>query len=521
MSDSSANHTGIDLKWVAAATTVVLAIVAASVLLYYLIDILLLLFLGIVVSAALQPGHVRLCTWGVPRGVAVVLIFLIVIVGFVAVTMAVAPVVIDEVTKFTVYLPDTYTEVRRHMRNHETALMRVIGQRLPSYDALVTSLVALTPTYFANVMQVTAGVLTTLAYVVTVFVFGIYWTLELPRIERLIVSSLPVHRRARTLTMWHEIEVKLGGYMRGQFLAMGVVGAISGLGYLLIGLPNVLVLAVLAAALEAVPLIGPVLAAVPAVAVALPLGTPTVLAVIGLAVFVQVLENNLIMPRIMTGTVGTSALVALAAVLAFGVLYGVLGVLIAIPVTAVIQVIVDRVLINAEPRAVPASAATQLEDLSSRVWQIRQQLRTRLRGRDSRMGIDPDTADHVGDAVDQQIEKAVDHVEHVLQTTGEQLGRVPAEAHAAAIEDLEDATTQLEEAVSEMAKVAEVDGPKRPDADPHPQLRGAAQRAEGAVERAQATLAQAQDAAAEPSPNGGEPPVTHRRRRARKRVARD
>jgi predicted PurR-regulated permease PerM len=95
MTTGDANHSGIDLKWVAAATTVVLAIVAGAVLLYYLIDIVLLLFLGIVVSAALQPWHVKLCNWGVPRGVSIVLVFMIVIVALVAVTMTVAPVVID------------------------------------------------------------------------------------------------------------------------------------------------------------------------------------------------------------------------------------------------------------------------------------------------------------------------------------------------------------------------------------------------------------------------------------------
>src|SRR4030095_5766731 len=126
-----------------------------------------------------------------------------------------------------------------------------------------------------------------------------------------------------------------------------------------IGLPNVLVLGILAALFEAVPMIGPVLAAIPALAVALPMGLPTVLAGIALATFVQVIENNLIVPRIMSGTVGTSGLLGMAAVLAFGTLYGILGVFIAIPITAVIQVIVDRLLINAEPRGGTATGAAE------------------------------------------------------------------------------------------------------------------------------------------------------------------
>jgi len=91
---------------------------------------------------------------------------------------------------------------------------------------------------------------------------------------------------------------------------MLAIGAGSAFGYAMIGLPNVLALAVLAGLLEAVPMIGPVLAVVPAVLVALPLGGHTVLLVIGLAVLLQLIENNILIPRIMHHAVGVSALVA-------------------------------------------------------------------------------------------------------------------------------------------------------------------------------------------------------------------
>jgi predicted PurR-regulated permease PerM len=199
---------------------------------------------------------------------------------------------------------------------------------------------------------------------------------------------------AYTLTIWHEIESKLGGFMRGQFLVMLSVGFISAIGYAVIGLPNVLVLGVLAALFEAVPLVGPVLAAVPALLVALPLGMPTVFTVIGFATIVQLLESNLLVPRIMHGAVGTSALIGLFAVLAFGTLYGIMGVFIAIPIAAVVQVIVDHLVINGEPDLAAATTnAPQVDALLARVRQLRQQARTRLRARETRMGFDPEIDD--------------------------------------------------------------------------------------------------------------------------------
>src|SRR6185295_10963293 len=114
-------------------------------------------------------------------------------------------------------------------------------------------------------------------------------------------------------------------------------------------------------------------------------------------------------------TVGVSALVGLLAVLVFGTLYGILGVLIAIPMTAVIQVLLDTMVVNAEPVAERVGLVDNpWADLRVRVRSLRQQARARLRARTSRMGIDPATADHVVDDVDQQIEVAVARVETLI-----------------------------------------------------------------------------------------------------------
>ena len=294
----------------------------------------------------------------------------------------------------------------------------------------------------------TTGVLKLFAYFVTVLVVGFYGTMEVPRLERLLLSLLAVERRARALNIWHEIESKLGGFMRGKGLAMLTIGAASAIGYALIGLPNILALAVLAGLLEAVPLIGPVLAVVPALLVALPLGPTTVLLVIGFTVILQLIESNVLIPRIMHRAVGVSALVGILAVLVFGTLYGFLGVLVAIPMTAVIQVLLDSTLVNAEPAGEPqALGGSPWAGLRTRVRALRQQARVRLRARTSRMGIDPATADHVVDAVDQQIEVAVARVEKIISAAEETAEPMAAQERAAIVDELRGATEEIEQAV--------------------------------------------------------------------------
>ena len=455
MSEGANSPGSIDLRSIAAATAVVIGMVVMAAVAYLLLDVLLLLFVGIVIAAALRPWHVVLCRWGVPKGLAVLLIYLFLLIGLVLIALVVAPVLIEQIGAFVAGVPGTYASARSHLRASGTAPFHFLGQRLPSFERLTRDLTELAPQLYQGTLGVTTNIVKLPVYFVTVLAIGFYWTMEVPRFERLLLSLLAVERRPRVLNAWHEIESKLGGFMRGQGLAMLSIGVASALGYALIGLPNVLALGVLAGLLEALPLIGPVLAVGPAVLAALPLGLHTVLLVIGLAVLLQLIESNVLIPRIMHHSVGVSALVGLLAVLVFGTLYGILGVLIAIPMIAVIQVLLDTIVVNAEPVAEPAGlAGSPWEALRARVRALRQQARGRLRARTSRMGIDLATADHVVDAVDQQIEVAVARVEKLISVAKETSEPLAADAQAAIVEKLQRATEQLEQAVERVDTIA-------------------------------------------------------------------
>lgn len=246
MSDGTAETRKLDLGNAAAVTVLVVSIIGAAFLLYYLIDIVILLFLGIVVAAAVQPGHVRLCRLGLPKGLSVFLIYLLFAAAIILMGLLVVPVLIEEISKFASALPENYAASRATLRASSISLLRLIGERLPPFAALTQSSSVSSAVLFERVLGFTSGTVAFFASLVTVLVVGFYWTMEVPRLERLIVSFFPVARRAQVLNIWHEIEFKLGAFIRGQGLAMLAIGVASGLGYFMIGLPNVLVLAVLA-----------------------------------------------------------------------------------------------------------------------------------------------------------------------------------------------------------------------------------------------------------------------------------
>jgi hypothetical protein len=122
--------------------------------------------------------------------------------------------------------------------------------------------------------------------------------------------------------------------------------------------------------------------------------------------------------------------------------------LIAIPLTAVVQVLLDSMVINAEPRRPPSLGGAPWVALRTRVRSLREQARVRLRGRESRMGIDPATIDHLGDAVDQHIEEAVACVETIIAVAQQTPEPLPAGERAELIDKLHGAAEDIEGAVA-------------------------------------------------------------------------
>jgi predicted PurR-regulated permease PerM len=496
---SPGTHNG-DLRHAAAIIALAIVMVGAAALLYFLIDILLILFLGIVVAAALQPGHVWLSRWGVPKGLAVLLIYLVLLVSLVLIAVLVGPVLFAQLTTLTASVPEQYSTLVTSLQTSPTPLLQRLGSSLPPFSVLTQNLAALTPRFFADLVAFMTSTVRFCAYFVVVLAIGFYWTIEVPRLERLVLSFLPVARRPQALAIWQEIEYKLGAFVRGQGLAMLIIGVASAIGYLLIGLPNVLVVAVLAGLLEAMPIIGPIVTAVLAALLAVPQGVTSVFLVLAFSTLLQQVESNVLIPRIMSHAIGISSLAGLFAVLIFGTLYGFLGAFVAIPLTVVVHVLLDHLIINPEPEPeTPTFTAPLLGALLARLQALRQRLRLRSRERDSRLGGNPQTAEHRADSFDQRIEQAVERVETIITTTQEDATAMTSEERAAIMTEVQQATQTMEHAVEQtdtaLPTAQSEDQGKEPatEAPGVEELHQATQQVEQAVQRAGTVLTEAQE----------------------------
>ena len=161
-----------------------------------------------------------------------------------------------------------------------------------------------------------------------------------------LIKLVPPSQRSHAATALDDCRTALRLWLKGRLLAMVLIGLLTGIGLWLIGVPSYFALALLAALLEFIPFFGPILAAVPAILLAL-LGSPAdALLVAGLFLVLQQVEGNLITPIIQEHAVELPPALLLFALLAFGLLFGVLGVILAEPLTVAIFVLVKRLYVR-------------------------------------------------------------------------------------------------------------------------------------------------------------------------------
>ena len=175
---------------------------------------------------------------------------------------------------------------------------------------------------------------------ITTVVISLYFSLEKPKVINDLAGFFNKDRAEEVKEFFHEVDNQLGNWIRGEMILMTVIGLITFLGLIALKMPYALPLAIIAGLLEIIPNIGPVFSAIPAIAVAfLTFGWPAAIAIAGLYLVVQQLENNLIVPKIMRTNVNINPLVSILGILIGAKLFGVVGALLAVPIFIVFRTV--------------------------------------------------------------------------------------------------------------------------------------------------------------------------------------
>ena len=189
-------------------------------------------------------------------------------------------------------------------------------------------------------------VLSTVSFILAMLVLSIYFLIGLPRIKVFAYQLVPHSRRPRVILIGDEILAKVGGYVLGNFITSVIAGLGTFFWLLAWGVPYPILLAMFVAFLDLIPVIGSTVGGAVVSLVALTVSLPVAVATLAFYIVYRLAEDYLIVPRVMGRTVQVPAIVSLIAVLIGGVLLGIVGALVAIPVAAAIRLLLHEVAIR-------------------------------------------------------------------------------------------------------------------------------------------------------------------------------
>jgi len=352
-------------SWVArgAGLTVGVGLVLAAVgLLFAARDVVLLVFLAILLGAALEPLVAVIRGWtGRGRGLSILIVYAVFFAAVVGVAVFIVPAALVQLGAALAKLPSFLEQVRAWGSNlRPSALGEGIGALVDAVKAPFATSAPPDPdsvlTASLLVGQV-AGALITLLFLV------FFWLTERPRLQRYALAFIPADRRAGVRDGWNEVEARLGQWARGQLVLMAAIGIGTGIAYSLLGLPAALLLGLIAALTEVIPIVGPLIGAVPAVLVATTISPQTVVLTLGIYLILQLIEGNILVPMIMRNSVGLSPFLVLVSLLVGSTVGGPLGAIVAIPLVAGVTVVLGRLQDRDTPVPIdPAGAETPDEE---------------------------------------------------------------------------------------------------------------------------------------------------------------
>jgi len=182
----------------------------------------------------------------------------------------------------------------------------------------------------------------------TILILTFYFMLEADDLVEGMLKFFPRSRRPWLAELSRSITIKVSAWLTGQLLLGAIIGTSAGIALWLMDVPYALVLALIAAVGELIPVVGPLLAAVPAIAVAFTVSPGTALMVTIFFFVQQQIENNVLVPKIMEKQVGVSAITVMIALMVGASLQGIVGALLAVPTAAIVQVLVHDLLKHAD-----------------------------------------------------------------------------------------------------------------------------------------------------------------------------
>ncbi len=307
-------------------------IILATVL-FFAVDVLVALFLAVVVSSALDPIVTWLEKKKIPRILGTLAIYIVAVFILAFIIYAIVPIALSEFSSLLNSLNEKISRPDLAFINI-SQLVDAINEGLGRVTNVLIS-------GSQSFLDITSKFFGGIALTASVFVLSFYLTVGKDGVERFLLTILPPTYEARAIELYTKVRRKIGRWLRGQMLLSLVIGVTVFLGLWLLGVKYSLILGILAGIFELVPYVGPIFSGSVAVLVAatdsLTLGVYALL----LFILIQQIENNVLVPAVMSLTTSLNPVVILISLLVGAKLFGFIGLILAVPAAVLLQEIIE------------------------------------------------------------------------------------------------------------------------------------------------------------------------------------
>ena len=320
------------------------ALIVAIVVLFLLRDFLGAFVLGSAIAFLIQPAVIRLHTAGVPRIIAIIVIFMVIIVALGGLVLLIVPLGASEVDQLQVQLPSLAASAQDRFNSLQPVRVFGIDFDLKGITASVSShLREYALGQFGNAVTIGLTALTTALQLLLMFIVAFLLSIEAPAVRRDLRRFVPNDYRTDFDQIWRQVRKMLYAYVRGQLIIAALIGIFSGIACFAIGLPDPVALGLIAGVTALIPYFGPFLGAIPAILVGLSLSPESALVIGLLYLLISNVILNIVYPKVMGDAVKLPPILVIVALIAGFSWGGILGMFVAVPVAATLRILFDHI----------------------------------------------------------------------------------------------------------------------------------------------------------------------------------
>ena len=320
------------------------ALIVAIVVLFLLRDFLGAFVLGSAIAFLIQPAVIHLHAAGVPRILAILLVFVAIIIVLAGLVLLIVPLAVSEVGQLQVQLPGLASSAQDRLNSLQPIRVFGIDVDLKGVTATVSShLREYLLGQFGNAVTLGLTALTTVLQVLLMFIVAFLLALEAPAVRRDLRRFVPNDYRSDFDQIWRAVRKMLYAYVRGQLIVAALIGVCCGIACAAIGLPDAVALGLIAGVTALIPYFGPFLGAIPAILVGLSVSPESALVIALLYLLISNVILNVVYPKIVGDAVKLPPILVIVALIAGFSWGGILGMFVAVPIAATLRILFDHI----------------------------------------------------------------------------------------------------------------------------------------------------------------------------------